>query len=130
MPWHTQKNMLIFCLKFQKRWGENSCIALGNFPPSQTPHKRRGKSDSDRNSTSDEGVRVTASAKAPAVDAASYAIWFLILLTTTYLIEEQSTQWSFLGSVSRLRITKGGLELLFGFGIRDEDGGRLCIANF
>ena len=63
-----------FLPKISKKMRGNSCIALGNFPPSQTPHKRRGKSDSDRNSTSDEGVRVTASAKAPAVDAASYAI--------------------------------------------------------
>ena len=39
-------------------------------------------------------------------------------------------QWSFLGSISRLRITEGGLQLLSGFGIRDKDGGRLCIANF
>ena len=50
---------------------EKFITALGNFPLSQTPRNRRGKWDGDRNSMSNEGVRVMVSVKAPAVDAMS-----------------------------------------------------------
>jgi len=50
---------------------EKFIIALGNFPLSQIPRKRRGKWDGDRNSMSNKGVRVMVSVKAPAVDVVS-----------------------------------------------------------
>ena len=63
-----------FLPKISKKMREKFITALGNFPLSQTPRKRRDKSNGDRNSTSEEGVRATMSVKPPAVDAASYAV--------------------------------------------------------
>ena len=42
-----------FLPKISEKMREKFITALGNFPPSQTPRKRKGKSDGDRNSTSD-----------------------------------------------------------------------------
>ncbi|KAM4069587.1 hypothetical protein ACJW30_12G101200 [Castanea mollissima] len=60
-------------------------------------------------------LQSTASAKAPPVDAASYAIQFLSLSTTTNLIKEQNTKRDFSRFGFKLRMEKGGLELLCGF---------------
>ena len=60
-----------FLPKISENMREKFITTLGNFPLSQTPRKRRGKWDSDRNSMSNEGVRVMVSVKAPAVDAVS-----------------------------------------------------------
>ena len=49
----TKKKFLFFSKIFKKN-KKNSYTGLGNFPPSQEPRNRRGKSDGDRNSNREQ----------------------------------------------------------------------------